>query len=185
MSVLLLVNLLMMLVLLIVIESCLLSSRLTRLESQRLTLSVLVRDIVDLAGRQSVAVGRVHVERRLQRDRRRGKRVQDHLGRRRDRQLRRKRRLRRRPVNGQRRQRLQRRAHLRRQRRRRLGSDARRRLVLGTAAAPSGEETGELLKVALRLRRRQLPGPPLLVFPPQRPLPPVRPLLRRRGRLRE
>ena len=114
MSVLLLVNLLMMLVLLIVIESCLLSSRLTRLESQRLTLSVLVRDIVDLAGRQSVAVGRVHVERRLQRDRRRGKRVQDHLGRRRDRQLRRKGRLRRRPVNGQRRQRRQRRAHLRR-----------------------------------------------------------------------
>ena len=104
MSVLLLVNLLMMLVLLIVIEIGLRSGRLARLESQRLTLSVLVRDIVDLAGGQSVAVGRVHVERRLQRDRRRGKRVQDHLGRRGDRQLRRKRRLRWRPVNRQRRQ---------------------------------------------------------------------------------
>ena len=65
MSVLLLVILVMMLVLLILIEICLLSGRLARLESQRLTLSVLVRDIVDLAGSQSVAVGRVHVERRL------------------------------------------------------------------------------------------------------------------------
>ena len=90
-------------------------------------------------------------------------------------------------MHGQRRQWRQRRAHLRRQWQRRLRRDARRRLVLRSTAAPAaGEETRELLEVALRLRRRQLPRPPLLVvLPPQRPLAPVRPLLRKRGRLRE
>lgn len=67
-SVLLLVKVVMMMMLLlliVVVMLCFLSSRVARLESQRLTLSVLVRNVIDLAVRESVAVGRVHVERRL------------------------------------------------------------------------------------------------------------------------
>ena len=64
-SVLLLVNLVVVVMLLLVVVEmlCFLSSR--ALKSQRLTLSVLVRNVIDLAVRESVVVGRVHVERRL------------------------------------------------------------------------------------------------------------------------